>query len=166
MKALTNHSSERDLLMTYSRCGLFWKPKSIKILLTSRTLSKQTLNLHTKCHQNILTLKFLKDHDSFKVKYLMFKHILSQQKHSNTRISPHATLSVLRRALLKEKLYAYFERTRLRNHCVTEERILNSRYRKRLPSGTCPSNPSRSSFQNGFTKQGPRSQVKSGRADN
>ena len=104
MKALTNHSSARDLLMTYSRCGLFWKPKSIKILLTSRTLSKQTLNLHTKCHQYILfslTLKFLKDHDSFKVKYLMFKHILSQQKHSNTRISALATLSVLRRALLK-----------------------------------------------------------------
>ena len=74
----------------------------------------------------------LKDHDSFEVKYLMFKHILSQQKHSNTRISPHATLSVLR-ALLKEKLYAYFERTRLRNHCVKEERILNSPYRTRLP---------------------------------
>ena len=75
-----------------------------KILLTSRTLSKQTLNLHAKYHQNILfslTLKFLKDHDSFKVKYLMFKHILSQQKYSNTRISALATLSVLRRALLK-----------------------------------------------------------------
>ena len=34
----------------------------------------------------------------------MFKHILSQQKHSNTRISPHATLSVLRRASLKKAL--------------------------------------------------------------
>ena len=33
-----------------------------------------------------------------------------------TRISPHATLSVLRRALLQEKFYAYFERNRLRNH--------------------------------------------------
>ena len=98
MKALKNHSSGRDLLMTYSRYRLFRKPKSIKILVTSRTLSKQTLNLHTKCHQNMLfslTLKFLKDRDSLKVKYLMFKHILSQQKHSNT------TLSVLRRALLK-----------------------------------------------------------------
>ena len=83
------------------------------------TLSTQPLNLQTKCHQNILfslSLKFFNDHDSFKVKYLMMKHILSQQKHSNTRISPHATLLMLRTALLKEKLYAYFQRTQLRNH--------------------------------------------------
>ena len=106
-------------------------------------------------HIVFLDTEVLKDHNSFKVKYLMFKHILSQQKHSNTRISPHATLSVLRRALLKEKLNAYFERTRLRNHCVKEERILNSPFRTRLPSGTRRNNPSRSSFritQNGFTK--------------
>ena len=38
--SLTNHSSGRVLLLTYSRCGLFWKPKSI-ILLPSRTLSMQ-----------------------------------------------------------------------------------------------------------------------------
>ena len=38
--------------MTYSQCGLLRKPKSIKIVSSSRTLSKQTLNLHTKCHQN------------------------------------------------------------------------------------------------------------------
>ena len=74
MQALTKHWFGRDLLMTYSRCGLFRKP----ILSTSRTLSTQPLSLHTKCHQNILfslSLKFVKDHDSFKVKYLMFKHI-------------------------------------------------------------------------------------------
>ena len=105
-------------------------------------------------HIVFLDTEVLKDHDSFKVKYLMFRHILSQQKHSSTRISPHATLSVLRRAL-KEKLYAYFERTRLRNHRVKEERILNSRYRTRLPLGTRRNNPSRGLFritQNGFTK--------------
>ena len=106
-------------------------------------------------HIVLLDTEVLKDHDSFKAKYLMFELILSQQKHSNTRISPHATLSVLRRALLKEKLYAYFERTRLRNHCVKEERILNSRYTTRLPLGTRRNNPIRSSFRitrNGFTK--------------
>ena len=157
MQALTNHSSVRDLLMTYSRCGPFRKPKSIKVLFTSRTLSEQTFKFtHEMSSKHIVFLdtEVLKDHDSFDVKYLMFKHILSQQKHSNTRICPHATLSVLR-ALLKEKLYAYFERTRLRNHCVKEERILNSRYRTRLPLGTRRNNPSRSSFritQNGFTK--------------
>ena len=63
-----------------------------------------------------MILKLFKDHDPFKVKYLMMKHILRQQKHSNTRISPHATLLMLRTALLKEKLYAYFQRTQLRNH--------------------------------------------------
>ena len=94
-KQLSNASPYKpfDLLMTYSRCGLSRKPKSI-IWLTSRTLSTQPLNLHTKCHQNILfslTLKFLED--SFKEKYPMFKHILSQQKHSNTRISTHMSPS-------------------------------------------------------------------------
>ena len=116
---------------------------------------KFTHEIMSSKHIVFLDTEVLKDHDSFEAKYLMFKHILSQQKHSNTRISPHATLSVLRRALLKEKLYAYFERTRLRNHCVKEERILNSRYRTRLPLGTRRNNPSRSSFrttQNGFTK--------------
>ena len=52
-------------------------------------------------HIVFLDTEVLKDHDSFEVKSLMFKDILSQQKHSNTSISPHATLSVLRKALLK-----------------------------------------------------------------
>ena len=158
MQVLTNHSSGGDLLMTYSRGGLFRKPKSIKKFFdftnSFQANIKFTYEMSSK-HIVFLDTVVLIDHDSFKVKYLMFKHILSQQKHSNTRISPRATLSVLRRALLKERLYAYFERTRLRNHWVKEERILNSRYRTRLPLGTRRNNPSRSSFrttQDGFTK--------------
>ena len=41
-------------------------------------------------------------------------------------LSPHPTLLVLRRALLKEKLYAYFERTRLRNHLSWRRARMNS----------------------------------------
>ena len=120
--------------------------------------STQPLSLHPKCYQNILfslTLKFLKDHVSFKVKHLMFKHILSQQKHFNTHISPHATLSVLRRASLKKKKALRL----LRTNSVKESFELKKKefltYRTRLPSETRRNNPSRSSFritQNGFTK--------------
>ena len=49
------------------------------------------------------TLKFLKDPVSPSAKHLMSKHILSPQKLSNIRISPHVTLSALRRVLPKEK---------------------------------------------------------------
>ena len=145
--------------MTYSRCGLFRKPNSI-ILSTWRTLSTQLLSLHTKCHQNILfssTLKFLKDHDSFKVKYLMIKNIHKPtETFQYTHFSSCHPLSVKKGFVRGEALCL------LRTNSVKESFELKKKefitrliIRTRLRSGTRRNNPSQSSFritQNGFTK--------------
>ena len=156
MQALTKHWFGRDLLMTYSRCGLFRKP----ILSTSRTLSTQPLSLHTKCHQNILfslTLKFVKDHDSFKVKYLMFKHI-----HKPTETFQYTHFSSCHPPSVKKGFVKGEALCLLRTNSVKESFELKKKefitrviIRTRLRLGTHRNNPSQSWFritQNGFTK--------------
>ena len=156
MQALTKHWFGRDLLMTYSRCGLFRKP----ILSTSRTLSTQPLSLHTKCHQNILfslTLKFVKDHDSFKLKYLNFKHI-----HKPTKTFQYTHFSSCHPPSVKKGFVKGEALCLLRTNSVKESFELKKKefitrviIRTRLRLGTHRNNPSQSSFritQNGFTK--------------
>ena len=142
--------------MTYSRCGLFRKP----ILSTSRTLSTQPLSLHTKCHQNILfslTLKFVKDHDSFKLKYLNFKHI-----HKPTKTFQYTHFSSCHPPSVKKGFVKGEALCLLRTNSVKESFELKKKefitrviIRTRLRLGTHRNNPSQSSFritQNGFTK--------------
>ena len=142
--------------MTYSRCGLFRKP----ILSTSRTLSTQPLSLHTKCHQNILfslTLKFVKDHDSFKLKYLNFKHI-----HKPTKTFQYTHFSSCHPPSVKKGFVKGEAFCLLRTNSVKESFELKKKefitrviIRTRLRLGTHRNNPSQSSFritQNGFTK--------------
>ena len=155
MQALTKHWFRRDLLMTYSWCGLFRKP----ILSTSRTLSTQPFSLHTKCHQNLfsLTLKFVKDHDSFKVKYLMFKHI-----HKSTETFQYTHFSSCHPHSVKKGFVKGEALCLLRTNSVKESFELKKKefitrviIRTRLRLGTHRNNPSQSSFritQNDFTK--------------
>ena len=125
--------------MTFFQCGLCPKKKSA-ILLISLIHSTPRSNSRTKCHQKklfSLILKFSKDHGSLTAKLQMFKRITSLQKRFNIRTSLQVTLSVLRRVLLKEKLYVYCKQTWLRNFRVTKARISDSFTQVRLPEGTC-----------------------------
>ena len=159
MQALTNYCFEGDLLMTYSRCGLFRKPKSI-VLSTSRTLSTQPLSLHPKCHQNILfslTLKFLKDHDSFKVKYLMFKHIHKPtETFQYTHFSSCHPLGV-KKGFVKGEALCLLQTNSVKESFDWKKKKFKTCLiiRTRLRSETRRNNPSQSSFritQNDFTK--------------
>ena len=92
--------------MTFFQCGPCPKKKSVTSLI-SPIHSTPRSNSRTKCHQTklfSLIQKFTKDHVSLTTKLWMFKLITSLQRCFNIRISLQATLSVLRRVLLKEKL--------------------------------------------------------------
>ena len=140
MQALTKHWFGRGFLMTYSRCGLFRKP-----ILS--TLSTQPLSLLMKCHQNILfslTLKFVKDHDSFKVKHIHKPTETFQYTHFSS-CHPHS----VKKGFVKGEALCLLPTNSVKESFELKKKEFITRViiRTRLRLGTHRNNPSQSSFR-------------------